>query len=60
MSQILPSPKDKLDPLSSKDVYKSLCTCGVVNIGETEILRKPFLLKTLVLIKIFEKLELLE
>lgn len=35
MSQLLPNPKDKLNPLSSKGVYSIPCSCGAVYIGET-------------------------
>lgn len=35
ISQMLPSPKDSLDTLSSKGVYRIPCTCGLVYIGET-------------------------
>lgn len=31
---ILPSAQDTLDPLSSKDVWEYLCSCGAIYIDE--------------------------
>ena len=36
IGQILKNPKDQRPPLSSARVYKILCSCGQVYIGETE------------------------
>ena len=35
IGHLLPSPKDKLNPLSSKGVYTIPCSCGAQYIGET-------------------------